>query len=127
MKMSEPLIRLSDVRCSYGERPVLRDVSLTLGGGAFVGLVGPSGAGKTTLLRTLLGAVPRVEGEVSVLGQRVGRRPPSGVGYVPQVETVDWSFPVTVGEVVRMGLTMRSGWLPWPSADERRRVDELLE
>ena len=127
MRQGEPLIRLRDVRCSYGGAAVLDDVSLTLRTGAFVGLVGPSGAGKTTLLRALLGAVPRVEGDVLVLGQSVGRRPPAGVGYVPQVETVDWSFPVTVAEVVRMGLAMRSGWLPWPSAAERRQVDELLE
>src|SRR5439155_11649066 len=62
-----------------------------------------------------------------VNGQAVRGRTPSGVGYVPQVETVDWSFPVTVGEVVRMGLTMRSGWLPWPSAEDRRAIDRLLE
>jgi zinc/manganese transport system ATP-binding protein len=125
--VNEPLVHLDHVSCSYHGPAILDHVSLDLAPGAFVGLVGPSGAGKTTLLRLMLGAVPHVEGEVRVLGQAIRNRPPAGVGYVPQVEGVDWNFPVTVGEVVRMGLTMHSGWLPWPSAAEKRAIGELLE
>jgi ABC-type Mn2+/Zn2+ transport system ATPase subunit len=124
---SQPLAVLRDVTCSYGGPVVLWDVSLRIEEGAFVGLVGPSGSGKTSLLRTLLGTMPRVQGRVSVMGADVRRGRPTGVGYVPQVETVDWSFPVTVGEVVRMGISMSSTWLPWPSAGERKAVDGLLE
>ncbi|MEJ7749474.1 MAG: ATP-binding cassette domain-containing protein, partial [Candidatus Limnocylindrales bacterium] len=88
------------VSCGYDGEPVLRDVTLTIPRGSFVGVVGPSGAGKTTLLRAIVGVVPRVEGRITVAGRPVGRGATSGVGWVPQLETVDWNFPATVREVV---------------------------
>jgi zinc/manganese transport system ATP-binding protein/zinc transport system ATP-binding protein len=91
-------------------------------------MIGPSGAGKTTLLRSMLGLVPRVDGDVTVGGRAViPGRPPSGVGYVPQVETVDWGFPVTVENVVLMGMVGRMGPWPWPSRADRREVGAILE
>ena len=125
--MSEPIVRLDNVSCSYGRAPVLRDVSLEIAEGSFVGVVGPSGSGKTTLLRAILGRVPRVTGRVLVFGREVHGHPPPGVGYVPQVETVEWNFPVTVEEVVFMGRTMKSGIWPWPSRADRKEIDGTLE
>jgi zinc/manganese transport system ATP-binding protein/zinc transport system ATP-binding protein len=120
-------IELTDVSCSYGNEPVLRDVSLRIPAGQFVGLVGPSGAGKTTLLRAMLGLVPRVSGTVQVGGRAVApERPPETVGYVPQVETVDWHFPATVQDVVMMGRVSRMGILPWPSREDRRAASDVL-
>lgn len=122
-------VEMHNVSCGYeGRVPVVRDVSLRVKPGAFVGMVGPSGAGKTTLLKTMLGMTPSVSGEVKVGGQPVGpERPPTGVGYVPQVETVDWNFPVTVENVVLMGRISRMGRLPWPSKEDRRTVEQTLE
>jgi ABC-type Mn2+/Zn2+ transport system ATPase subunit len=97
---------------------VLADVDLTIGEGTFTGVVGPSGSGKTTLLRVLLGTVKPQHGTVT-------RAKGTAVSYVPQLETVDWNFPVTVEECVLMSRTGRR--LPWPSRDERREVAELLE
>lgn len=126
--MTTPAIELHDVSCAYGDNVVLRDVSLRIAPGQFVGVIGPSGAGKTTLLRSLLGLVPRVSGEIAVNGRHVHQdRPPLNVGYVPQVETVDWSFPVTVDNVVLMGNVRRMGPLPWPSRADRREVATTLE
>ncbi|MEJ7754150.1 MAG: metal ABC transporter ATP-binding protein [Candidatus Limnocylindrales bacterium] len=121
------LIRFENVSCGYGGRPVLEGIDLTISKGAIVGVVGPSGAGKTTLLRAMVGAVPRTTGSVTVTGQRVtfGRTP--NVGWVPQLETVDWDFPATVNEVVLMGRWRRSPWRPWITADDRRVVAALLE
>jgi ABC-type Mn2+/Zn2+ transport system ATPase subunit len=120
--MSTPpaeLIRLDDVTCRYGAEPVLIDVDLSIRQGSFIGVVGPSGSGKTTLLRVLTGAVRPVSGRVV--------RPHGAVriGYVPQVETVNWFFPVTVREAVLMARTGRV--MPWPSAEERRETDEILD
>ena len=89
------LVRLDRVTAAYGERPVLVDASLTVEPGAFTGIVGPSGSGKTTLLRCVLGSVRPVAGSV-------WRAPGLRVAYVPQTETVNWNFPVTVAEVVRV-------------------------
>jgi zinc/manganese transport system ATP-binding protein/zinc transport system ATP-binding protein len=123
---AEPVVELAGVTLGYGAGPVLRNVSTSIAAGQFVGLVGPSGAGKTTLLRALLGMVPRVEGSVRVLGRDVRGAPPSGVGYVPQLETVDWNFPVTVEEVVLMGRAMKMGPWPWPGRQHRLHMQRIL-
>jgi zinc/manganese transport system ATP-binding protein/zinc transport system ATP-binding protein len=122
------VVEIAGLGCAYEGEAVLRDVELRVPAGQFVGLIGPSGAGKTTLLRAMLGAVPRVEGEVRVNGRAVRPgRPPAGLGYVPQVETVDWHFPVTVDDVVLLGRIGRMGPLPWPSKADRRAVAAILE
>ena len=94
--------------------------------GDFVGLLGPSGSGKTTLLRTVLGAVDVYRGRVLVEGTSTDRRRPK-VGYVPQLETIDWNFPVTVREAVMMGRTMDNRFLPWYGRQDRMLADEMME
>ena len=112
----------------YGGEDVLGGVTLAIAPGEFVGFVGPSGAGKTSLLKAMLGALPRVSGSIRVGGAPVRPgAPPANVGYVPQAETVDWSFPVTVDDVVMMGRVRRMGPLPWPSRDDRRAAEAMLE
>ena len=122
------VIEIRRLSCAYDRATVLSGVSLRVGAGQFVGLVGPSGAGKTTLLRALLGGVPRVSGKVRVLGRDIRPgQPPVGVGYVPQVETVDWNFPVTVEDVVLMGRVGRMGALPWAGRTDKLAVGQVLE
>lgn len=116
--VNEPLVRLDSVELSYDGAPVLAGVDLTLRAGDFVGVVGPSGAGKTTLLRLALGTLRPTAG-------RVERARGLRVGYVPQLETVSWSFPVTVAECVLMVRSDR--WLPWATPAERRAVTEVLD
>ncbi|MXR41898.1 ATP-binding cassette domain-containing protein [Halobaculum sp. WSA2] len=90
---------------SYGDRPVIEDVSLTVETGEFLGLVGPNGSGKTTLLELVIGLRRPDSGTVSLFGEpaadlAAGER----VGYVPQdVGEAAGGMPVTVEEVVRMG------------------------
>jgi zinc/manganese transport system ATP-binding protein/zinc transport system ATP-binding protein len=122
-----PLVELRDVSLGYQGKSVLSDVDLVVWPGQFVGLVGPSGSGKTSLLRAMLGAVEVHHGDVIVDGKRVSGRSRAPVGYVPQLETVDWNFPVTVAEVVLMGRTMESGPWPWARRRDRERMRELLE
>lgn len=113
------LIRLSDVSASYGHTVVLHDVSFHVHEDQFTGIVGPSGAGKTTLLRLLLGTLPPAGGTVT-------RRGALRVAYVPQLETVNWNFPVTVMECVLMSRT-RGRRLPWASRSERADVHTVLD
>ncbi len=124
--MATPIIEVHGLAAGYDGRPVLRDVDLRVEAGEFVGIVGPSGSGKTTLLRVLMGMTPLYAGTVQVDGCAVhaGARP--AVGYVPQVETIDWNFPVTVEEVVLMGRATVSGPWPWPRAQDRKDAADLL-
>ena len=125
---AQPLVELNGVTAGYnGSRVrVLDDVNLRVMPGDFVGLLGPSGSGKTTLLRTILGAVPARSGTVRVDGRPVrGRR--NRAGYVPQLETIDWNFPVTVEEAVMMGRTMANAWFPWFRKQERELAYEMME
>lgn len=111
------LVRFEHVSCSYGGAPAVQDVSFTVAEHEFVGIVGPSGGGKTTVLRAMLGAVAPAFGSVA-------RRDDLRLGYVPQIEQVDWSFPVTVHDVVAMTLPQRR-WRR--GAGEAARVDGVLD
>ena len=117
----KPIIELNDVTFGYGTSPVLSGIDLHLHPGQFAALVGPSGAGKTTLLKLTLGLL-------RPSGGRMFRRadPPLRVAYVPQLETVDWNFPVTAEQVVLMGQTRGSGRWPWPRSADRRRGREIM-
>ncbi len=95
--------------------------------GALVGVVGPSGAGKTTLLRAMVGAVPRLRGRVQVDGRVVSFGSTPRVGWVPQLETVDWNFPATVREVVLMGRWSHAPWRAWMTRQDRAEADAILE
>ena len=121
------IITLKDVSAGYKNNPVFAHLSLDIPRGQFVGIVGPTGTGKTTLLKTILGTHKPHAGEVLVLGRPVAKLPPGSIGYVPQLETVDWSFPVTVEQVILMGLFTSKTYWPWPSKDEKERVHKLAE
>jgi zinc/manganese transport system ATP-binding protein len=118
--VSTPLVRLRGVSARYDHHVVLEDVSLEIVEGAFIGVVGPSGSGKTTLLRVLTETVRPAAGTVE---RRAGLR----VSYVPQVETVNWSFPVTVAQCVLMARNERDRLWPWASRDEKAEVTRVLD
>lgn len=122
----DPVIELKDVWCGYGQQTVLSNVNLTVMAGEFVGLLGPSGSGKTTLLKVMMGAMNLLKGEVLVEGFPARRRKPKA-GYVPQLETIDWDFPVTVLQVVMMGATMSAPLFPWYKSRDRERAYEMLD
>jgi len=116
---AEILVECAHITCAYDSTVAVHDAHVTIHRGDFVGIVGPSGSGKTTLLKAVLGAVKPVEGHVT-------KKPGLRMGYVPQVESVDWNFPVTVLEVVAM--TRTSGrFFPRISVKERAEALEVLE
>ncbi|HIE65643.1 MAG: metal ABC transporter ATP-binding protein [Nitrospira sp.] len=121
------LVSLSNVTCGYHNRVVFQNLSLQIFPRQFAGLVGPSGAGKSTLLKVILGVVPVLSGTVKVSDRFIDGNQTPHIGYVPQIETVDWDFPVTVEQVVAMGLYRQSRRLPWLTRKERKRIKDLLE
>ncbi|MDP8924731.1 MAG: metal ABC transporter ATP-binding protein [Chloroflexota bacterium] len=125
--LAAPLVELDDLTCGYDGRAVLDRISLRLAPGQFAGIVGPSGSGKTTVLRAILGQADIYRGAVRFPASGAARGGRCRVGYVPQLETIDWTFPVTVEQVVLMGLAAESGPFPWTRKADRRRMHELLE
>ncbi len=121
-----PLVEIRGLSCGYEKQRVLNGVDLEILRGDFVGLLGPSGSGKTTLLRAMLGAVDVYEGEVIVDGVRASDGRPR-IGYVPQLETIDWNFPVTVREVVMMGRTMENRFFPWFRKEEKELANHMMD
>jgi zinc/manganese transport system ATP-binding protein/zinc transport system ATP-binding protein len=122
----QPLVELRNTTCGYDAQVVLPNVSLQVYPGDFIGLLGPSGSGKTTLLRTILGAVAIFHGDVLVDAKSVRHKRPIA-GYVPQLNTIDWNFPVTVEEVVLMGRTLSTPLMPWHSRADRALAGQMMD
>ncbi|MCZ6706460.1 MAG: metal ABC transporter ATP-binding protein [Chloroflexi bacterium] len=121
----EPLVSLHGVTLGYEATVVLRGANCVIQRGEFIGVVGPSGSGKTSLLRAILGQVDIFAGEVELHSD--ARQRPTRIGYVPQVETVDWNFPITVEQIVLQGRWREMGWRPWAGRQDKALVAQVLE
>ena len=108
MNVSVPL-SVNDLTVAWHRKPVIWDVDLEVQRGQLVGVVGPNGAGKSTLLKAIMDLVPKASGRVEIFGKSY-RQSRSRVGYVPQRESVDWDLPISVLDVVTMGLYGKIGW-----------------
>lgn len=110
-------------------RPALRDVTLHVERGCALGIVGLNGAGKTTLMRIVLGELTGYRGRVLVEGMspRAACRKGDVIGYVPQRHETCWRFPVSVRQVVRMGLVGRSGLLRRHRREDVDHAEAMLE
>jgi manganese transport system ATP-binding protein len=121
-------IEVRDLSVRYGDTVALRNVDLDVAAGRVTGLVGMNGSGKSTLFKSLMGLVTPDHGSVRLEGQSVVQARRRGrVSYVPQSEEVDWSFPVSVRDVVMMGRYGMQGPTRRPRAADRAAVDEALE
>jgi manganese/iron transport system ATP-binding protein len=123
--VSSPPVQLKNATVQYGDVYALDDVSFDLQSGQLVAVVGPNGAGKTTLFQVIVGVLPLTRGSVHVYGHGPGGH--ICIAYVPQRSQVDWSFPVTVSEVVMMGRIRRLGLFRWPSRGDWQFVRQALQ
>jgi zinc/manganese transport system ATP-binding protein len=121
-----PLIELVDVSSAYGSTTALENLSLKIWPGQFMAIVGPNGGGKTTLLRTVLKMVSLTQGEILMHGEKLRRVSLERIGYVPQLETIDWNFPITVEEVIAMGFYNNNRWFRGPGSEEKQKLKEVM-
>ncbi|GAB6878631.1 metal ABC transporter ATP-binding protein [Halorubrum gandharaense] len=122
------VVELEDVTFAYGDTVAVRDVSLTVESGDFLGLVGPNGSGKTTLLHLMLGLHTPDSGTVELFGESVDEFDDGGrIGYVSQQATNrGGTMPVTVRECVTMGRFAHAGHSQLSEAD-KRIVEDAIE
>ena len=119
-------VMLSNVSVRLGDRLALRDISVAIEPGAFVGLLGPNGSGKSTMLRAILGILPLAAGEVRVEGLEP-KDARDVFSYLPQRQRVEFGTPLRAWDVVMMGRLRHTGWLRRPSAEDRDVVAWALE
>ena len=112
------ILQVSNLTVRYNGTHALDGVSFGVQAGERVAIVGPNGAGKSTLFKTLLGLLHPTRGTMDTNGAEFG--------YVTQRSAVDWSFPVTVHDVVMMGRIGKMGWLRWQRPSDREIVQRCL-
>lgn len=126
---SNDAICLQKVSFSYGANEALRDVTLHVERGCNLGIIGPNGGGKTTLLKIILGLLEGYSGTATVAGYSPSEVCGKGdvVGYVPQKHEFEPRFPVSVRQVVRMGLCGKTGWFKGHGRGDLQHVEWLIE
>lgn len=126
--MNFPALDIRDVSVRYGSVQALSHASLRLKPGVVCGLVGMNGSGKSSLFKAAMGLVPCETGVVQIAGMTPEKARAAGiVSYVPQNEDIDWGFPVSVYEVVAMGLYGRLGFTRKLHRRYRSHIDEALD
>ncbi len=122
------VVSFENVNFSYPQTPVLQNVSFHIHAGECVGIIGPNGRGKTTLLKLLLGFL-QPQGVIRVFGKISEGTPLSGlpIAYVPQSIGFDKQFPISVEEVVLMGLLSQLPWYGKFSSAQKKKAKEILE
>ncbi len=123
--MSAPILEVGDLAVRYGPIEALSGVTLALAPGERLAVVGPNGSGKSTFLKAIVGLVGLDGGRLTVHSHAPGHD--RCVAYVPQRAAIDWSFPLSVADVVLMGRAHRIGWLRRPAAADRRAVRDALD
>jgi len=120
-----PILEAAHLTVRYNGRPALEDVSFRLVSGERIALVGPNGAGKSTLFKVIAGVLDPTAGEVTIAGHCPGGH--ICIAYLPQRSQVDWTFPVTVADVVMMGRIGRIGLLRRPGRQDWEYVHQCLD
>ncbi|MGD1850027.1 MAG: metal ABC transporter ATP-binding protein [Cyanophyceae cyanobacterium] len=121
-----PMLNVQNLTAEYRDRVALLDVSLTVQGGELVGILGPNGAGKSTLFKGILGLIPLKQGQV-LYGNRPIKSQRHRIAYVPQRAAIDWTYPISVEQVVLTGRTVQRGWWRFLQVNDKTAAKEAME
>lgn len=125
-QVENPILEIHDLTVSYERKPVLWDIDLSIPKGSLVGIIGPNGAGKSTLIKAVMGLLPLSSGYVKLMDKNLDEVR-NKISYVPQRESVDWDFPISVFEVVLMGRYGKMGLMRRPSKKDKEVALQSLE
>jgi manganese/zinc/iron transport system ATP- binding protein len=120
------VLDINQLTVNYDKTPVLWDISLNIPGPNLVGIIGPNGAGKSTLIKTAMGLIKPITGRVLFFGRPL-KQVRKRIAYVPQRESVDWDFPITVEELVLMGRYGRLGLFRYPRKADKEAAEHYLQ
>ena len=124
---SQPALLVERLSTGYpGNRSALSDISFSISAGERVAVIGPNGSGKSTLFKAIVGLLQFTQGHISIYGADCYSSH-IYVGYVPQQSEIDWSFPLSVYDVVMMGRSRHIGWFRWPGKGDRAIVNDILD
>lgn len=120
-----PLIEIKSLSAAYDDKTVLRDVSLTVYGHDFLGIIGPNGGGKTTLIKLILGLKKASKGNITFFrnGKKVEH---IRMGYLPQYSSIDKKFPISVQEVILSGLSEEKSLISRFTALQHEQVNKVI-
>src|SRR5258708_7096608 len=127
-KREKELFYVENLTVNYDKAAVLWNINLSVPAGKLVGIIGPNGAGKSTLLKAAMDLVKPVSGKAEFYGVPF-KKARQKIAYVPQRSSVDWDFPITVLDVVLMGVYGKLGFFKWPKRahfDAARRALEKV-
>lgn len=119
-------IEIKNLNFAYGNNKVIDNVNLSIPKNVRCAIVGPNGAGKSTLLKAVLGLLDYDNGEIKIFGQDI-RNIRKKIAYVPQKDSVNWDFPITVYDVVMMGRYVHIGSGKKVSIIDKEKVEKALE
>lgn len=140
--MNTPLIEIKNLSAGYDSRTVLRNVNLTVYDRDFLGIIGPNGGGKTTLIKCILGLLKPTAGEILYSDKRfvtsnkqgstaqrpalTANRSVLKMGYLPQYNSIDRKFPITVEEVILSGLSSQKSLISRFTATHREKARQVI-
>lgn len=119
------IIETKNLSAGYDNRPVLRDISLTIYERDFLGIIGPNGGGKTTLIKCILGLLKPSKGEINYYldGQKTSS---VTMGYLPQYNTIDRKFPISVEEVILSGISSKKSLSSKFTDEQREKANAVI-
>jgi len=124
--LSQIALETHDLSVVYQKRPALYGVDVSIEEGSLVGIIGPNGAGKSTFIKAAIGLAPVSGGWSQAFGQPI-KQVRKRIGYVPQRESVDWDFPISVMDVALMGTFGKLGLWGRPSKEDKIRAEHALD